>query len=67
MVQENCPRLASMSQDGSTEGTRDRALLSINQSRVVEEGTHDSSLQEAPCIACESQVVAFHFEEIAEC
>lgn len=46
---------------------RDRALLSISQSRVVEEGTHDSSLQEAPCTACESQVVAFHFEEIAEC
>lgn len=46
---------------------RDRALLSISQSRVVEESTHDSSLQKAPCTAYESQVVAFHFEEIAEC
>lgn len=46
---------------------RDRALLSISQSLVVEEGTHDSSLQEAPCTAYESQVVVFHFEKIAEC
>lgn len=49
-------------------GDRDRALLSIHQSQVVEEGTCDSSLQKAPCTAHESQVVVFHFEkEIAEC
>lgn len=49
-------------------GDRGRAHLSISQSQVVEEGTHDSSLQEAPYTAYESQVVVFHFEkEIAEC
>lgn len=42
-------------------GDRDRALLSVSQSQVVEENTHDSSLQEAPCTAYESQVV------VAEC
>lgn len=49
-------------------GDRGRAHLSISQSQVVEEGIHDSSLQEAPYTAYESQVVVFHFEkEIAEC